>query len=193
MRFKRHGDPLAYKKVREECTQEGCNKKQAAHGLCDTHYRRFQKYGVPELPERPVHVEPPLFRCIQCDAELPKQERGRAYYCSDICRADHQYWRRRTQARRNHLSRQYGITVEEYDARLLAQDGCCAICKGEEPQARRGENWSVDHDHATGVVRGLLCGSCNVGLGNFKDSVANLLAAAEYLIAFEKQAVEDAP
>lgn len=61
------------------------------------------------------------------------------------------------------LKRRYGITAEQYDALLEAQGGVCAIC-GEPP---KGKALHVDHDHATGGVRGLLCGgyrSCNTTL-----------------------------
>lgn len=76
--------------------------------------------------------------------------------------------------------RQYGITVEDYDRMLAAQGGGCAICGGTDPQ--RNRKWfCVDHDHETGVVRGLLCMNCNDGLGRFADDPAQLRAAAAYL------------
>ena len=59
------------------------------------------------------------------------------------------------------LRKRYGITVEEYDALLAAQDGCCAICR---KPPREGSRLYVDHDHETNQVRGLLCPSCNTSL-----------------------------
>lgn len=50
-----------------------------------------------------------------------------------------------------------GITIDEYDARLAKQGGGCAVC-GRPPKTRR---LHVDHDHATGAIRGLLCYRCN--------------------------------
>jgi hypothetical protein len=73
----------------------------------------------------------------------------------------------------------FGITPEEYDARLAAQGGHCAICPSTTPV--KGKFFHVDHDHETGKVRGLLCMNCNTGLGHFKDSTGLLRAAAEYL------------
>jgi hypothetical protein len=76
------------------------------------------------------------------------------------------------------LQRKYGITAEDYNYMLEQQQGGCAICFQGNPSGRR---LAVDHNHDTGEVRGLLCGSCNVGLGNFGDNVDNLEAAIDYL------------
>ena len=76
------------------------------------------------------------------------------------------------------LKKMYGITLEEYDARLLKQDSKCAICGAAD---RRGYRLSVDHDHETGRVRGLLCGNCNLGLGSLKDDPELLEKAAAYI------------
>lgn len=62
------------------------------------------------------------------------------------------------------------------------QQGRCAMC-GDEPEPWRtnGEALFVDHDHSTGLVRGLLCGPCNLGLGWFRDDPGRLRAAIEYI------------
>lgn len=73
----------------------------------------------------------------------------------------------------------YGITPEEYAARLAEQGGACAICK-RVPDRRL----VVDHDHATQAVRALLCQPCNKGLGNFEDDTERMLAAISYLRDF---------
>jgi hypothetical protein len=82
--------------------------------------------------------------------------------------------------RRSWLGRKYGITPEEYDERLAEQGGVCAICR-RPPEDPRGYKMHVDHCHQSGDVRGILCGSCNRGLGNFGDDADRLLAAVEYL------------
>ncbi len=71
----------------------------------------------------------------------------------------------------------YGITIEDYDRMLLAQDGKCHFC-GSTSGGRGGRCFAVDHDHVTGKVRGLLCASCNVQLGWYerhKDKVEGYL------------------
>lgn len=85
--------------------------------------------------------------------------------------------------RRWRLPKKYGITVEDYEQMLLEQGGACAICRRAETVVMRGKvkPLSVDHDHESGRVRGLLCHECNVGLGKFKDNVARLKAAVTYL------------
>lgn len=64
-----------------------------------------------------------------------------------------------------------------------AQKNVCAICLKPERVKLHGtvKSLAVDHDHKTGQVRGLLCSSCNLGLGRFHDSITNLERAAEYL------------
>lgn len=65
---------------------------------------------------------------------------------------------------------------------LIAQDNKCAICGGIGGTGlTNGLRLHVDHDHKTDKIRGLLCGSCNVGLGHFKDDTTLLQTAIEYL------------
>lgn len=77
--------------------------------------------------------------------------------------------------RRNRTLRQYGITAEEFNAKLAEQEGRCALCR----EFRYPLN--MDHCHARGANRGILCHNCNTGLGLFGDSVETLEMAIEYL------------
>ena len=79
-----------------------------------------------------------------------------------------------THARR--IESTYGLTAEQYDALLAHQGGACAICGGS-----RRYRLNVDHDHATGLVRGLSCRRCNKLLRDVRDNVEILRAAARYL------------
>jgi hypothetical protein len=80
--------------------------------------------------------------------------------------------------REGHLKRKYGITLDDYERMLEAQGGVCFICKKPRPEDR---TLHVDHDHATGEIRGLLCFRCNNALGDFDDDYELLQNAADYL------------
>lgn len=70
----------------------------------------------------------------------------------------------------------YGITLEIFGQMLSEQGNACAICRGAD------KKWCVDHDHATGKVRSILCRNCNLALGNLGDSAKIAAAATAYLI-----------
>lgn len=74
-----------------------------------------------------------------------------------------------------HLRLRYGISKLDYNEMFHSQNGMCAICSTSFLKLH------VDHSHKTGEVRGLLCGSCNRGLGLLKDNTEFLLKAIEYL------------
>jgi hypothetical protein len=82
------------------------------------------------------------------------------------------YWHRKN-------CKRYGLTVESYAGLEAAQGGLCLICM---KPSRNGKRLSVDHDHKTGKVRGLLCHVCNQGLGYFYDDPELLRLAAAYLL-----------
>lgn len=74
------------------------------------------------------------------------------------------------------IKTKYGLTVEQYEAIVNAP--CCAICQRETKLV-------LDHDHATGKIRGAICSSCNSGLGHAHDDPNILEAAAQYLESFQ--------
>ena len=82
--------------------------------------------------------------------------------------------------RNSKYKRQYGITVDDYNRMLTAQNDGCGIC-GVKTPGNRTKHFHVDHCHSTGKVRGLLCHKCNRALGLFDDNVDVLLQAAKYL------------
>jgi hypothetical protein len=79
----------------------------------------------------------------------------------------------------NDIRYRFGITRDTYYAMLSEQGGVCKICGGK-PTGRRNR-LSVDHDHTTGIIRGLLCEHCNRGLGCFKDDLGLFRKVIEYL------------
>ena len=91
------------------------------------------------------------------------------------------YAKNPTRERERHLIRKYGVTLADYQEMYSSQEGRCAICRKQQERA-----FDVDHNHATGEVRGLLCTNCNRMLGHAGDSAINLRAAADYLESFPK-------
>lgn len=115
--------------------------------------------------------------------EKPCRVCGRAFqpdapsrlYCSPECSEegyDHAY-----------LMRTYGMTLNEYRRRLASQEGCCAICRspGFKMREHHRKLLVVDHDHATGAIRGLLCHNCNRAIGLLKDDPAIIRQAAAHI------------
>ena len=97
----------------------------------------------------------------------PKEKDGLRAECKDCVR----------EYKWNYL---YGLSADDMKALLASQNYNCAIC-GEGLGGWGKGNTNIDHCHESGVVRGLLCQSCNIGLGHFKDDASRLLAAIEYL------------
>jgi len=111
--------------------------------------------------------------------------RSKDKYCSSICYSiarKQQYHGNYEKNRNYYYKKIYGITLEQFNKTLQKQDGCCAICD-EVSSHKRHKHLSVDHDHKTGKVRGILCDNCNQGLGKFKECRKLLMKAAEYLNA----------
>jgi hypothetical protein len=86
--------------------------------------------------------------------------------------------RRRETGREARLWARYGLTLSAFEAMRAAQDGLCAICR--DPFV---ETPHVDHDHATGKVRALLCLLCNAALGSLKDDITRAQGVVDYLRA----------
>jgi hypothetical protein len=87
-------------------------------------------------------------------------------------------------SRKSKMKLKFGITIEQYKIMEDIQNKKCKICAKEETALNKFKeikNLAVDHCHATGKIRGLLCQNCNTGLGGFKDSIENLKTAIKYL------------
>ena len=83
----------------------------------------------------------------------------------------------------------YGITTQQYSEILESQGGGCAICGAPPPIDTRKKHLVVDHNHETGEVRGLLCDTCNRGLGLLGDNLHTLCSAVDYLLKYERKTV----
>lgn len=102
---------------------------------------------------------------------------GRVAYMKD-------HHKRHPQMRRDAaLKNNFGIDLAAYQAMHDAQDGRCAICHKLETLTRRGNlvSLAVDHNHETGVIRGLLCHNCNTLIGHAREDETTLQAAIDYL------------
>ena len=119
-----------------------------------------------------------------------KAKDGRRAYCKPCHSARSMSWekanpeKRAKSVRRHNLKRRYGITVEQFDELFAKQGGRCACCGAPEPG---GTGWQVDHCHDSNELRGILCHSCNVGIGHLGDNVDGVWQAMLYLVKHEQK------
>lgn len=126
--------------------------------------------------------------CSKCRAELTEENTALSHphICKACATRRVKDWATHNRAAfdgarwKSHLKRHFGITPEEYGAIWKAQGECCAICRQRSGDSR-GSRPHVDHCHETGKVRGILCNLCNSGLGQFRDDIALMQRAIEYL------------
>ncbi len=140
-----------------------------------------------------------LFECMKCHEmkrrnffyPLSKYSTKLMSYCraciGDMRQQD--YLKRaeieRAQNAVSRLKRKYGMTLEDRDRMLDHQQDCCLACLREFRYASQTDSPHIDHDHTTGKVRGILCGSCNTALGHGRDNPSILRRLATYV---ERQA-----
>lgn len=119
------------------------------------------------------------------NSKLSKDGKGnRCKHCDSLARIA---WstknpiKQKESTRRRNLIFKYGITLEEYDTLLMKQNNKCACC---ETSSNPERNFSVDHCHITGEVRGLLCSECNRGIGMLGDTAESVKKAYDYLLSW---------
>jgi Recombination endonuclease VII len=168
---KRHSASVAEKKTRrqicEQCGMEFCppeNGRRFCSRRCSGIHRQRVSPTVAKWHE---------VRCRECGVEFSALA-ANTWFCGIACRLKGQ--KRRMPYHR--LRERYGLTPEQYAAMRSSQGNVCAICA--EPLSE-GLKSHVDHCHRTGAVRGILCQSCNHGIGNFRDDPERLRAAVKYL------------
>jgi hypothetical protein len=125
--------------------------------------------------------------CKPCGLKLNREYYQRA----EVKEKHNEYQRKRYRdnpdlKKRQHLKYKYGITLEEYKQKIQEQGYKCYICKADKPGGN-GTYFYVDHNHATGQVRDLLCHNCNYVIGYAKENKDILLSVIEYLSKWEVQ------
>jgi hypothetical protein len=162
-------------------------------------YRRRRAATGRTVRERPPAPPKGLRRCPRCEAVKPESEfprnrsakSGFGTYCKPCHNAiTRQFVKsKHGSSRHYHLRRRYGIGADDVEQMLRAQCFLCPLCF--TPISVK--NAHVDHDHASGEVRHLLCFNCNGGLGQFHDDPAALRRAAAYVEGRVVRPLELAP
>lgn len=116
-----------------------------------------------------------LRTCARCGHKLSlkRQRHKHCYRCDLVVKRE-----RDDKAHDAYVAKTYGIKLGDYARLYAAQGGKCYICQRATGKARR---LAVDHDHVTGLVRGLLCKPCNRMLGHARDDSMMFRRAAGYL------------
>lgn len=134
------------------------DRKHYAKGLCKICYEGSNRTRKGE--RQPVMAT--------CHPDRKHKGHGLCNACYQATPERREAAKRRTDSqhyyRRKHLWTTYRMTLDEYDRLLAEQGGVCAIC-GNPPKGDTS-NLDVDHDHTTGVTRGLLCRGCNIHLSS---------------------------
>lgn len=158
---------------------------------CKECYRR-QRGFVKQYRRRPENGVEGMLLCLKCNQfkaldqftnRLSSRGTGKLYYnyvCRECAgqRMASYYARYSEEIKARVRDKTYGLEAGEYNSWLSHQEGRCAICRKTPEEVGI---LAVDHDHATGEYRGLLCANCNKGLGHFRDSQDSLQNAILYL------------
>lgn len=165
--------------------------------VCSTCKRRLP---LTEFHRRSGAPDGLMYRCKDCRNDAYNKR-----YANDPEFRERRRRHNRTQYKRDAVTKtrrrsrglaMYGLTEEDFNTLAAAQGGVCAICK-QPPYGGRKDGFktrlSVDHDHATRKIRGLLCDPCNIGLGVFKDSPELLAVAIAYLERNRGESAKELP
>lgn len=122
---------------------------------------------------------------ISCFPKLPTAKDGYKNICKSCTAIKYEIWRKKNYDKWlenmyfSTIKRKFGISKEDYIKLLTSQQGVCAICGGGP--TGKAKYLSVDHDHETGKIRGLLCNNCNAAIGFLREKHINIQLAAEYI------------
>lgn len=184
------------------CEVEDCQQPFLAKGCCKTHYRRLRRFGDPLAGPLPHHMrDTPEGRvCRGCNVRKPLTDfapnAANRLGRTTMCRPCHKLYvkdlvaghtpERREQslalAAQSTARSHFGISRDEFAALFPDGVGVCSVC-GSTKRTPGRRRLSIDHDHVTGAVRGILCHPCNSALGLCGDDPARLRALADYVEA----------
>lgn len=171
-----------------DCSEANCTDAVKARGVCAAHYHLLRKSGFiaanpigPRVTDIDIEAKTGTCPIHGADSRLrirPNKSEGTPPHIScRACNRGHRGHNRKTPDGRASYRRRrkYGLSDEEFAIMQQSQGGRCLICHAK-PKVL-----VIDHDHVSGVVRGLLCHRCNVALGWMNDDATNLARAAKYL------------
>lgn len=159
------------------CSFPGCVRPRLAKGWCNVHYLRARDGRPMDAPITSQPRNSPTCRNGHPrTSENTRYQANGARYCGTCY--DAAAARYRVKKRIGKLRHLYGLSESAFEAMWEGQDGRCPIC-GVELTMRGWGGFQVDHDHATGRVRGLLCGRCNRLVGYLESPYRS--AAERYL------------
>ncbi len=177
-------------RVRNVCRlKDGRIRRKSTCQACQHKFFTVADGGLQTCnPKRLAHIAATEKSCTICKLVLPVSHFGKKANDADLYRSrcrECERQLRHTSGLKSTLDF-YGVNQDWYDRTLELQGGMCAICKSTDCGRGRIKGkirkvFSIDHDHKTGKVRGLLCNKCNLGIGNFNDDIERLEAAILYL------------
>lgn len=188
------------------CKVSGCAQTANTAGLCATHHYRAKTSPDGE----PYDVQSTCLGCGEsfnkkrrfcdkCVRDISKEDRASIYKRYHYKTNPEKYaaWKAGSpvppeKAKLYNIKYTYGVSAAEYKLLEERTGGVCPICLRDPVETFNRNKWMViDHNHATGQMRGLLCHSCNIALGSFQDDQERLRRAIEYLQRPERWWIDD--
>lgn len=174
---------MSYEKVCSICGTDFTVTQPNGKYCSDECKRAGKNIKHKEWYDRTYSLSREDIQCRNCGETFAPRNGNHKAFCTESCRI---YWLNnchegQIKSRLEYsYKKKYGISIEDYDRMSDEQNHVCAIC-GQPQNRANTSRLSVDHNHETGSVRGLLCHLCNSGLGAFQDDPQILTSAIEYL------------
>lgn len=190
------------------CSIGGCSRRHKARGYCATHYAQHFR-GAPITARIKARTSEPFECCIEDDCDQPVKAKGlcKMHYQRHLRHGHSKYTDRKRPPKQcaipgcdNHLYakgvchshymkskkwQEFGLSLDNYLQMAERQNFVCKICEKPEKiingKSGKTRDLAVDHCHATGRIRGLLCSNCNTSIGLMCDDPYLLQKAIDYL------------